>query len=96
MPMKSTGSCGMTESWLRRSLNPSLQMSKSSINIVPSAGSAKRNNATPREDFPESEREGQRMINFRKIWQNILIHSANAFTDMHKLLYAFYEVNNIF
>lgn len=96
MPMKSTGSCGMTESWLRRSLNPSLQMSKSSINIVPSSGSAKRNNATPREDFPESEREGQRMINFRKIWQNILIHSANAFTDMHKLLYAFYEVNIIF
>ncbi len=70
-------------------------MSTSSINIVPSAGSAKRNNATPREDFPESEREGQPMITFRKIWKNIHVHSANDFTDI-TLLYAFYEGNNIF
>ena len=52
VPMKRTGSWGMTDSLLRRSSRPMELVSTPSMVMVPAAGSTSLNRATPRDDFP--------------------------------------------
>lgn len=57
VPLKSTGSCGMMESLLRKSARPMSQILTPSILMLPPHGSTSRKRTTPKEDFPETEKE---------------------------------------
>lgn len=58
VPTNRTGSCGITVSLVRRSSKLMVQISTSSMKIVPLAGSARRNKAIPSDDFPENSKAG--------------------------------------
>lgn len=58
MPLKSTGSCGIIDSLLRRSARPMSQMLIPSILMEPPQGSTRRNRTTPREDLPAQRGRG--------------------------------------
>ena len=53
VPIKSTGSWGIMESFERRSSKPISEMLIPSISIIPDVKSTNRKSATPNDDFPE-------------------------------------------
>lgn len=52
VPTNRTGSWGIIVSLVRRSSKPTVQISTSSMKMVPEAGSTRRNRAMPSDDFP--------------------------------------------
>lgn len=56
VPTNRTGSCGITVSLVLSSCKPIVQISASSMQIVPLAGSTRWNKAIPSDDFPGNDK----------------------------------------